>query len=110
MKGLLYPTAAWFLGLVCSVAMDFEEGADDPARVAIRMVRVDSTLLEAVGYDARTRTMELVYDSGSVRRFLGVPPEVYRGLRHAPSKGRYYHRHVRGRYASVSPTGRMARR
>lgn len=69
----------------------------------IKRVAVQSTLLDAVGYDAESQTLELAFDSGSVRRLLKVPAAVYKALLAAPSKGKFYHRELRGKYVAVKP-------
>lgn len=62
---------------------------------------VASSVLAAVGYDARTRCMEVDFrDSGLRYRYLDVPPEVFAALMAAPSKGTFLNDHIKGRYES----------
>ncbi|WP_405018414.1 KTSC domain-containing protein [Kitasatospora sp. NBC_00070] len=58
--------------------------------------QVESSCLRSVGHQGTT--LELEFHSGSVYRYLDVPPEVHRELLAAPSLGRYFHRAVRDRY------------
>jgi hypothetical protein len=61
---------------------------------------VDSTLLEAAGYDAAMQELEVVFASGKTYRYIGVPRSVYTDLLAAESKGRYLHAKVIGVYDS----------
>ncbi|GAA1196053.1 hypothetical protein F4556_003677 [Kitasatospora gansuensis] len=58
--------------------------------------RVESSCLRSVGHQGTT--LELEFHSGSVYRYLGVPPEVHRSLLAAPSLGRHFHQHIRDHY------------
>jgi len=52
--------------------------------------KVKSSYLVSVGYDLKTRTLEVeIHDSG-VFQYFGVPPEKYEGLMLAESKGTYF--------------------
>lgn len=65
-------------------------GAWNTAEVHVdQLHRLDSSMLYAVGYDPKTQTMEVVFNSGGIYRYSDVPPEVYEGLLHTESKGRY---------------------
>ncbi|RYZ02676.1 MAG: KTSC domain-containing protein [Myxococcales bacterium] len=59
---------------------------------------VSSSTLRSIGYDSRTRTLEVEFATGSVYRYLPVPGEVWTALRRAESKGRYFQRFVRDRF------------
>ena len=65
----------------------------------MKLTQVDSSMIDAVGYDERSRTMEVVFNSGRVYRYLGVPKEEYDGLLAAGSKGSYMHANVIDCYA-----------
>lgn len=51
--------------------------------------RLDSSMLYAIGYDPKTQTLEVVFNSGGIYRYADVPPQVYEELLQADSKGRY---------------------
>ena len=65
---------------------------------------VVSSSLRSVGYDEASRTLEIEFRSGAVYRYYEVPPEVYRELMEAPSKGRCFQGAIRDnyRYAKVA--------
>jgi len=46
-------------------------------------------MLYAVGYDPKTQTLEVVFNSGGIYRYADVPPQVYEDLLQTDSKGRY---------------------
>ena len=50
---------------------------------------VSSSNLESVGYDESTKTLEIAFLNGTIYRYLGVPPSIYRGLMSASSHGSY---------------------
>lgn len=65
-------------------------GAWNRAEVHVdQLHRFDSSMLYAAGYDPKTQTMEVVFNSGGIYRYSDVPPEVYEGLLTSESKGRY---------------------
>lgn len=59
---------------------------------------VESTSLRSVGYEARTQTLEVEFNSGGIYRYLAVPPEMYRTLRESDSLGRVFARQIRNAY------------
>ena len=60
----------------------------------MRLTTVESSMLHAVGYDADARELEVIYNSGAIWRYRGVPRRVYRELLTAPSKGQFMHAEV----------------
>lgn len=63
-----------------------------------KLVSVESSMIQAVGYDAKTRTLEVVFNSGQTYCYEDVPPKVYKGLLAADSKGRYMRAEIIGVY------------
>jgi len=53
----------------------------------MKLVPVESSMLQAIGYDRETKELEAVFQSGQVWRYCGVPRRVYTELLAAPSKG-----------------------
>jgi hypothetical protein len=63
------------------------------------MIPVNSSALRAVGYDAFSKLLAVVFwTSDTTYIHPGVPLSVYLGLMHASSMGAYYNSHIRGRY------------
>jgi hypothetical protein len=71
----------------------------------MELVRVDSSMLHAVGYDAETEELEAVFASGQIWRYTGVPRRVYEELLAASSKGQYMNANV----IDVYPEYRLSR-
>lgn len=54
----------------------------------MELIKVDSSMIYAVAYDPDAQELEVVFNSGGVYRYEDVPPEIYKGLLDAESKGR----------------------
>jgi hypothetical protein len=65
----------------------------------MKLQRVQSSAIEAVGYDADRRWLEIRWvGQARVYRYYGVPAEVYQELREAESLGTYVNEQVKPRY------------
>jgi len=58
--------------------------------------RVSSTNLSSVGYE--NGILEIHFRNGGTYQYYGVPESIYRSLMGASSKGRYFARHIKGKY------------
>lgn len=61
---------------------------------------VSSSLVSSVAYDPAERVLELVLRFGTYR-YYDVPVGVYRELLKAPSKGKYFHRHIAKNFSTA---------
>ena len=52
--------------------------------------RVNSSRLRSVGYDERSRVLEIEMSNGQVFQYSGVYPEVYRRLMAAPNPTSFF--------------------
>lgn len=59
----------------------------------------NSSLLSGAAYDSCAAQLELVFRSGAIYCYFGVPAQTYHELLQAESKGRYFNSHVRNRFA-----------
>jgi hypothetical protein len=66
---------------------------------------VDSSTMKSVGYKAKSRMLEIEFDSGAVYQYLGVPARIHEELLGAESKGRYFNGEIRDVYAYVQVRG-----
>lgn len=57
-------------------------------------VNVESSMIEAVGYDPDSKELEVAFNSGEIYRYADVPRAIYEGLLAADSKGQFMHAHV----------------
>jgi len=74
-----------------------------------KLTVVESSMIHAVGYDRKTRTLEVVFNSGKTYCYEDVPPKVYKELMAADSKGRYMRAEIIGMYPEY-PLSRRRRR
>lgn len=70
----------------------------DPAEEAAPQP-VDSSTLRRVGYRPDSATLRLTFTTGKVYDYFDVPPRIHAGLMRAESKGGYFNRHIRPRFA-----------
>lgn len=62
----------------------------------MQMIPVNSSNLASVGYE--NGTLHIRFRSGGLYSYTNVPVSVYQGLMSAPSKGSYFHAHIKGQY------------
>ena len=55
----------------------------------MKLTPVESSMVHAVGYDRKTKNLEVVFNSGRTYIYEDVPPKVYKELMEAGSKGSY---------------------
>lgn len=58
-----------------------------------------STVIRSWRYDLDTGRLLVLFTSGRCYRYLDVPETVVAGLATAGSKGSYFNRHIRDRFA-----------
>ncbi len=61
----------------------------------MELVTVESGAIHAIGYDGENGILEIIFNTGRIYQFIHVPPEQYRALRDAESKGRYFNENIR---------------
>ena len=74
-----------------------------------KLIPVESSMIQAVGYDSKTRVLEVVFNSGRTYCYEGVPPKIYKELMAAESKGRYMRSEIIDMYPD-HPVSRRGRR
>lgn len=69
----------------------------------MRRQTVISSNIAEIGYDENSRTLEILFNSGSVYQYFDVPPQIYAELMQAGSIGQYLNANIKGnfRYARV---------
>jgi hypothetical protein len=65
----------------------------------LRRMRVESSVLASIGFEAGTLEVEFV--SGAVYRYMDVPAAEYAALRWADSHGTYFNEHIKYNYRYV---------
>ena len=64
----------------------------------MELVPVDSSNLDAVGYDESTQTLTVRFKNGSMYEYLDVPPGVFEALVASASKGSFFNQQIKGVY------------
>ncbi len=59
---------------------------------------VKSVILRSVGYDERTKILEIEFHSGLVYQYSGVPLKIYKDLMHSGEIGKYFSDKVRTQF------------
>ena len=62
------------------------------------MPKVDSSMMTEVEYDKAARELVIMFTSGKTYVYGDVPPDVYRGLLKAASKGSYFLDNIKDAY------------
>jgi lysyl-tRNA synthetase class 2 len=65
----------------------------------MKPVAVESTILTMVAYDADRALLQLGFRDQDVYCYFDVPVDVHENLLRASSKGSYFNRFIRGRFA-----------
>lgn len=69
-----------------------------PGRTVLSMIPVSSALIKSVGYDPATRLLQLDFIGGGSYLYFRVGPDIYSELMTSQSKGRYFHKAIKGKY------------
>lgn len=64
----------------------------------MQLITVESSMIHAIGYDADTHILEIIFNTGGIYQYGDVPPQVYEALLNAESKGHYFSEHIRDAY------------
>jgi len=65
------------------------------------MLYVDSSNVEAIGYDDATQELHVRFVSGTSYIYRDVPRQLFDDLMQAPSKGSFLNRQLKGVYQYV---------
>ena len=65
-------------------------------------VEVESSMIHAVRYNAQTKELDVMYNTGKVWRYEGVGKKEYEGLMKSSSKGSYMRSNIIGCYSEFS--------
>ncbi len=59
---------------------------------------VESSMLASIGYDEKSKTLEVEFNHGGVYRYKKVSKKVYEELTNADSIGSYFYHNIRDDY------------
>lgn len=57
-----------------------------------------SSVIAHINYDAFSKTLKIIFLSGSEYNYLDVPQVVFNALKKSASKGTYLNKHIKGHY------------
>ena len=60
-----------------------------------------SAVVLSMEYDEAKQVLRIIYTSGLVYDYLGVPPEVFQGLKTSGAKGIFLNREIKGKYQYI---------
>ncbi len=61
-------------------------------------VPVRSSMINSVGYDAESQTLDIEFNNGSIYSYGGVPQSEYDGLMGAQSVGKHFIQNIKNVY------------
>lgn len=61
----------------------------------MEFIKVDSSQLEAVAYDAENKVLQVEFKGGSVYEYENVEPSIHEGLMKAESIGRFFNQNIK---------------
>jgi len=72
----------------------------------MQRIPVDSTDIVAIGYDPKSRILEIEFKEGRIYQYLDVAPDIYARFMRTDSYGQYFYAFVNGhyRYKRISQT------
>ena len=76
----------------------------------MRIKRVASSVVAAIGYDSALRVLVVMFHNGRMYSYMHVPSHVYRAFLHAESIGSYLNEVIKPRYRAIRVPGPEARR
>jgi hypothetical protein len=82
------------IGQASGVTIGDQTAPPKKSSKGIKMIPVDSSMVDSVGYDEEHYLLQVVFTSGRVYCYEDVPPEVFQGLLEAESKGQYMRAYI----------------
>lgn len=74
-----------------------------PQPSPLRLTPVKSSHLHSIGYNPVSQTLDIQFLSGGkTYRYSSVPPQIHSTLLSSPSKGKFFHKHIKDRFAHTS--------
>ncbi len=64
----------------------------------ITLEPVESSMIASVGYDPENRILLVLFNTGKAYEYYNLPPDEYKGLLAAVSKGEYMRAHILDAY------------
>lgn len=72
--------------------------ASKPALPEESMQPVQSSMANAIGYDAKRNLLQMEFANGAIYQYQDVEPETYQALQKTDSIGQFFNREIKGNY------------
>jgi len=59
---------------------------------------IDSSMLQSIGYDANSSTLELEFKNGGVWQYFDLPESLWYEFEAAESQGKFFLREIKNQY------------
>lgn len=66
---------------------------------------VESSNLSSIGYSADRKVLAIMFKSGELFQYQNVPLALWTAFEAAPSKGKFFHKAVRGKFQAEKLSG-----
>lgn len=60
---------------------------------------IDSSMLQSIGYDANSSTLELEFNSGVIWQYFDFPESSWYEFEAADSHGKFFNREIKNQYS-----------
>lgn len=64
----------------------------------MQLETVTSDVIHAIGHDDETSVLEIIFNTGQIYQYRGVPRAVFEELMRAESKGNYFQENIRDEF------------
>ncbi len=60
---------------------------------------IESSMLQSIGYDGNSSTLELEFNSGAVWQYFDFPESLWYEFEAAESQGKFFNREIKNQYS-----------
>lgn len=62
------------------------------------MIKLNSSNIDSVEYNKENSVLSILFVGGGLYNYSGIPASVFQSLINAPSKGKFFHQHIKDIY------------
>lgn len=81
-----------------NIVASISSNALPEAKERVEMLPVDSSMANALGYNAENHILQVEFKNGAVYQYTGVESEIWDELQETDSIGKYFNHEIRGNY------------
>jgi hypothetical protein len=67
----------------------------------MKKTNVTSSNIDSIGYDEKSKTLEIEFKKGGIYQYSNVPKELFTSLMKASSHGRFFHAKIKDRFPTT---------